>query len=117
MRRLTLAALLLALAIVTTGCCCGEEFSQGFKEGYNEAIADNFNEMSGRLRQVEDSPHKDKVQKILDDGVIAAGQGKYGTINVGIFQAEFDSAVRDGEITKSEAKSLKALYKAHIAEG
>ena len=108
--------LLSSLAFFLSGCCCGEEFNSAFQEGFNEGVAESFDDMSGKLRRVEDSPEKARVQTILDDGREAALDGRYGAVKVGIFQADFDKAVADGEITKREADKLEKTYKRHVKE-
>jgi len=106
--------LLTAVAVFLSGCCCGDEFGDAFQEGFNEGIASSFDEMSGKLRAVEDSPEKERIQKLLDEGQVAATEGRYGAVKVGIFQAEFDEAVADGVITKKEADKLEKRYRKHV---
>lgn len=111
MRRIFLMLAAVSIALTFNACCCGDEFAQGFNEGFNGSVAEEYKTMDRMMGSVEDSPQKSQVQRLLDKGQKDAIDGKVGAIKTGIFKESFMRAIADDKFSKAETKDLKKLYK------
>jgi hypothetical protein len=110
MKRILLVITAVGFALVVNACCCGDDFVEGFNQGYSGAVAEEFVTMNRMMGSVEDSPEKTEVQAMLDDGEGLAREGKIGAIKTGILKETFMKAISDDKFSKSEVKQLKKLY-------
>lgn len=84
---------------------------------WREDHARTFSELSFDLREwiSLDDPHREEVQALIDEGWMAAWEGRLGWFGGMGFEVAFEECAADGSIDDAEVKELRRLSEVFVA--
>ena len=84
-------------------------FSIGCGSLWREVQARSFSELSMDLQQFIElnDPHREEVQTLIDEGWMAAWEGRLGAFGGVGFEVAFENAAADGEFDDTEVRALR----------
>ena len=100
-----------AVAAPALLACCGI-----WSQASRQAVGEQCQDLSGKLLLVEDGPNKTRVQEVLDRYYIDANAGRFGIVDVAVFEVKVEECTSDGQLTDAETEVIENAYEEMVSK-